>query len=1244
MKRIFFTIIFTFSILGHCLYAQNGRIAAGNSPDESRSTAACDPVSSVQESFENSFPPDCWANDGWERIEALADPYSYNVAPQDEKYMLRYDCELVPEQKVRLTTPCFLSNGEDQGLHFWFYRDSYYPGLKEKLNIYLSETGDITGLSPVATLHRSIEYAPVVARKGWYEYRILLPCAGMTSAYVTIEAEGNGSEWGGAIFIDNISIKNICMPPENFTASLSKGVSSYNNALLSWSAPQGKSSLFSGFNLYRNGTLLADNLNTYAYYDTDLQNGEYAYSIEAIYSNDCGASEMIQAPAVTVFDVCDHVWKPENLTGKIHANEWYNIDLKWENTTEQTLSHVDDDISGAMGGAQSFVIASRFTPADLSKYSGMFLTKMSFVPRATTIDYILKVWKGGSDLNPGTEIYSQTVSAGDLNIGLVWNEVELSSPVPIDVTQEMWIGIAYENVMSYYPAGFDNGPIAKDGYSNLIYYDGNWTTLFQLNAEAVYNWCLGGIVKVFPGNENVTGYNVYRNNTLVNASGLVETTGFRDLVPAGAGTYSYEISAVYDNFCESEKTAPLLFNMPAGPCDNPWNTPVVEGFESGQFPEWCWKNTGEDSEKLWDRVEEAVYPTCLPHGGNGMLRYNCHSYMENYSALFISPQIATPGDNYTLSFWFYRDNEVEWMSYMADRVNVYLSATDDIRSLAPILTVHRSTELEPKVTAAGWQEYRVPLNTASMDHAQIIFEGISMWGASIYMDDISVYNSALCSPATGIAVEQPLEGNVHLSWQAPVADDITGYRIERDGRVIAESQQETAFAENLPTGQYRYCITALYNKSGCTESEPLCVDVNVIPQCDPVSNVRAERSGPDAVRISWEAPEAALLKDYSIYRNGVKIGNTNTAAYSDENLPAGPYRYGIVANYDEKDCTSSEATVSNQVRIEYCDAVTNLRGDAANSKIVLNWDFAGSTEFTEVLFHEGFENGIPSDWLNLTNDDDYAVWNHQTGNGQTGSHVYSQSYADFDIIQFPVNPNNWLITPAIDLYGTETLEYYISSYAISPKEHYGVFISTAGTAYDDFTLLFEETLTAGEVTWKPRKIDLSAYQGKVYIAFRHYESFGHYALKLDEITVRSTWGHPSFNVYRNDVLLGAVNETGYTDTNVQEGITYTYCVRPVYSSCEVSMKCIPMIITSIDGVPADNIVLYPNPASDKVFVSGKNLKKVSIYNLTGQLIEQVRADQANAVTEVSLSDYRQGVYLFKIETSNELFIREIIKK
>jgi hypothetical protein len=96
-----------------------------------------------------------------------------------------------------------------------------------------------------------------------------------------------------------------------------------------------------------------------------------------------------------------------------------------------------------------------------------------------------------------------------------------------------------------------------------------------------------------------------------------------------------------------------------------------------------------------------------------------------------------------------------------------------------------------------------------------------------------------------------------------------------------------------------------------------------------------------------------------------------------------------------------------------------------------------------------------------------------------------------------LNPDNWLILPAIDL--TEFNEnaiiifrYTVGISASTPvyrQEHHGVFISDGAMVVDEFEMLYEETFTQDTPQWEPleREIDISAYAGKiVYIAVRHY--------------------------------------------------------------------------------------------------------------------------------------------------------------
>jgi hypothetical protein len=68
-----------------------------------------------------------------------------------------------------------------------------------------------------------------------------------------------------------------------------------------------------------------------------------------------------------------------------------------------------------------------------------------------------------------------------------WNTVALTTPVAVDLSQELWVGY-YINTTTGFPAGCDHGP-AIDGYGNMMNF-GGWQTLLQINPELDYNWNL----------------------------------------------------------------------------------------------------------------------------------------------------------------------------------------------------------------------------------------------------------------------------------------------------------------------------------------------------------------------------------------------------------------------------------------------------------------------------------------------------------------------------------------------------------------------------------------------------------------------------------------------------------------------------------------------------------------------------------------------------------------------------------
>ncbi|MBU2652572.1 MAG: T9SS type A sorting domain-containing protein, partial [Bacteroidetes bacterium] len=231
---------------------------------------------------------------------------------------------------------------------------------------------------------------------------------------------------------------------------------------------------------------------------------------------------------------------------------------------------------GLTGGGV-FSVASHWDADMLTQYDGMSITKITFIPyvNALTTTFELKVWEGP---NAGTLLHSQAVSG--LLLG-EWNEITLTTPVPIDVTKELWFGYTVDSPDGENPAGYDIGP-AVAGYGDMITLDGvQWDPLSSFGAQFDRNWNLrayvagtdGDAVALTPKADNTVyptpnaslsmekgegivaapanssrflqGYNVYRDGEFL---AFTTDTTYTDVVTElGLVEWTYNVEAVYED-------------------------------------------------------------------------------------------------------------------------------------------------------------------------------------------------------------------------------------------------------------------------------------------------------------------------------------------------------------------------------------------------------------------------------------------------------------------------------------------------------------------------------------------------------------------------------------------------------------------------------------------------------------------------------------------------------------------------
>ena len=177
------------------------------------------------------------------------------------------------------------------------------------------------------------------------------------------------------------------------------------------------------------------------------------------------------------------------------------------------------------------------------------------------------------------------------------------------------------------------------------------------------------------------------------------------------------------------------------------------------------------------------------------------------------------------------------------------------------------------------------------------------------------------------------------------------------------------------------------------------------------------------------------------------------------------------------------------------------------------------------LFFEDFEDGLPSDWTTIDNDGDGYDWHSTSNYGSYYCHsgrtiMVSASYDNDNDIA--LTPDNWLITPRLELQGT--MKVWVR--ALHPnyaREHFAIYLSTTGMDTSDFTtvLVPETTLTGTQYT--AYTANLSAYAGQQgYIAIRHFNCSDMYEILLDDFG-----------------LFGTPDETGEWETLNNVGSSYT---------------------------------------------------------------------------------------------------------
>ena len=163
-------------------------------------------------------------------------------------------------------------------------------------------------------------------------------------------------------------------------------------------------------------------------------------------------------------------------------------------------------------------------------------------------------------------------------------------------------------------------------------------------------------------------------------------------------------------------------------------------------------------------------------------------------------------------------------------------------------------------------------------------------------------------------------------------------------------------------------------------------------------------------------------------------------------------------------------------------------------------------------------------WTTVDADHDGYAWMNNTDYAAAAGYAPFTSHSGIDCKMSAsfingigaLNPDNWLISPAIHVDNNAQMSYWLKGQEPDYcAEHYSVYVATGNTIAD---FLATTPVASGVTTndFVDTVVDLSAYAGQnIYVAFRHHDVTDMYWLLLDDfsVTTRPTCTPPTNLVY-----------------------------------------------------------------------------------------------------------------------------------
>lgn len=357
------------------------------------------------------------------------------------------------------------------------------------------------------------------------------------------------------------------------------------------------------------------------------------------------------------------------------------------------------------------------------------------------------------------------------------------------------------------------------------------------------------------------------------------------------------------------------------------------------------------------------------------------------------------------------------------------------------------------------------------------------------------------------------------------------------------------------------------------------------------------------------------------------------------------YYAKVVYAADENETNNQTSSVTVAPKVATVPVVTDLEGTSVNEGVKLTWnepnleggvaeeitqDFedadAFSAEYGDWTFVDADESPVGgfqgTDVPGITpgaTTGSFWIWDADMVGNQTFA-AHSGSKYLFALFRYDDGTtDDWAISP--ELAGdAQTISFYARSYSTNYPEKIEVYYSTSGKEISDFVQT-GTTINPVAGDWTLYSYDLPA--GAKYFAIRSCATSS-FMLMVDDVTFTPAGSSTAdleiagYNIYRDGVKINdaPVQETSYIDSNVEDGVQYTYVVTVVYTEKGESAASNEVVVTYVaSGVNTigDGALAISAVGNDIVVVNAEGLE-VTVATADGKVVYNGLGDVKTVVT------------------------------